>query len=229
MNTETRKLLERCKLALQIGIEANKQLKTGKQVQSGENILADATYMARALEEIYAALAQPAPPEPLTESPEITWEEFARVAYDGCAAFRRDRLISDNKIEESALLVCEFYELSTERREAWTHGCAVALAAYKKLAQPAPAEWITLLKESHQVAMAHTVKARIPESGIFADIAQNLDHLVGLMSTAKTAQPAPLTEERIEQIFQSAADSDEGVHLRFARFIEAAHGIGVTK
>ena len=35
-----------------------------------------------------------------------------------------------------------------------------------------------------------------------------------------------LTDEQIEEIFQEAAGADEGTALRFARAIEAAHGIG---
>lgn len=38
----------------------------------------------------------------------------------------------------------------------------------------------------------------------------------------------PLTEDEIEQAFQEAAGADEETHIRFARAIEAAHGI-VTK
>jgi len=49
---------------------------------------------------------------------------------------------------------------------------------------------------------------------------------------APAAQPAAepasqrLTDEQIEEIFQEATGADEGTALRFARAIEAAHGIG---
>ena len=44
--------------------------------------------------------------------------------------------------------------------------------------QPIPEEWLKALKLARDIAMFQTLKARLPECGHFADIAQQLDWLV---------------------------------------------------
>jgi len=59
-------------------------------------------------------------------------------------------------------------------------------------------------------------------------LVQDLMAEVRRLSAQPAAEPASprLTDEQIEEIFQEAAGADEGTALRFARAIEAAHGIG---
>jgi hypothetical protein len=53
--------------------------------------------------------------------------------------------------------------------------------------QAAPAEWIALVKEARRLAMEQTCKAKIPECGNFGAIAQDLDYLIGLMTSPPAA------------------------------------------
>jgi hypothetical protein len=73
--------------------------------------------------------------KPVQEPHEMTWEEFAKIAFESASEFRRDRLIADKRMDEAEELNCEFYNLDSDKIESWTHGCAVALAAYKSAAQ----------------------------------------------------------------------------------------------
>jgi len=43
--------------------------------------------------------------------------------------------------------------------------------------QPIPEEWLKALSEARDIAILQALKARIPECGHFADIAQQLDWL----------------------------------------------------
>ena len=60
---------------------------------------------------------------------DMTWEEFAKISYEAATQHHNDRVTHDG----FKISTVEFYELSRDKIEAWTHGCAVALAAYKKL------------------------------------------------------------------------------------------------
>jgi hypothetical protein len=108
MNTTERKLLERCKPWLS---------GTGNEI-------------AALIKDIEACLAKPVQ-EPVAA--EMTWEDFAKIAYEAAAMLRKDRLISNGRTNEVEHSPLEFYELSHDGRDLWVHGCAVALAAYKKL------------------------------------------------------------------------------------------------
>ena len=75
-----------------------------------------------------AAIAEQAKPqEPFAD---MTWEEFAKISYEAATQHHNDRVTHDG----FKIAMTEFYELSGDKIEAWTHGCAVALAAYKNLA-----------------------------------------------------------------------------------------------
>jgi len=72
-------------------------------------------------------------------------------------------------------------------------------------------------------------------AGVIAQTDRNDDLIASgelIRLYAHPAQPAAepasqrLTDEQIEEIFQEATGADEGTALRFARAIEAAHGIG---
>jgi hypothetical protein len=67
--------------------------------------------------------------------------------------------------------------------------------------QAAPDEWIALVKEARRVAMEQTYKAPIPECGHFGAIAQDLDYLIGLMTSppADPVQKINTSDDRVKK------------------------------
>jgi len=61
----------------------------------------------------------------------MTWQDFAKIAYEASAEYRKQELATNGSLYESESLCCEFFDLSHGKRDAWIHGCAVALAQYK--------------------------------------------------------------------------------------------------
>lgn len=92
-----------------------------------------------------------------------------------------------------------------------------------------PASWNTPAAQRQPVAWpCHIIEADFSERTVTLGMECG-DYKVSAgkhwLSTTPP-QRKPLTDEEIEELFQGAADADEDVVHRFARAIEAAHGIG---
>jgi hypothetical protein len=139
-------------------------------------------------------------PKPVQEpaSDEMTWEDFAKIAYEAAAVHRKDRLISNGRTNEAEQLPIEFYELGHDGRDSWIHGCAVALAAYKKLTLQSRELIAPILKQAIAVAINQLYDTDM------ADVKRmfSINELLEVSAIAEAQRP-----KRVEDVYREAWDS----------------------
>lgn len=138
----------------------------------------------------------------------MTKDEALRLALEalkhgGCPPDCKDGMTDSGGVHpwgEAALIPCP--------------NCKTIAACEKALAQPEPepVAWGVDWGNAGDSPCVSIIK-RLP------------DGVLEVVAVEYSPKREPLTPEQIENCFQASANADDEVHIRFARAIEAAHGI----